>query len=59
MKKCFVRILLAFLVSAMFSLPLFSVDAKVTYVKGKAEVCRNNSWVALAVGDEIKASERQ
>ena len=58
MKKCFVRILLAFLVSAMFSLPLFSVDAKVTYVKGKVEVSHNGGdWILLKTGDTVSQSD--
>lgn len=58
MKKCFVRILLAFLVSAMFSLPLFSADAKVTYVKGKVEVSHNGGeWILLKTGDTVSQSD--
>ncbi len=58
MKKCFVRILLAFLVSAMFRLPLFSVDAKVTYVKGKVEVSHNGGdWILLKTGDTVSQSD--
>ena len=58
MKKCFTKILLAFLVSTLFSLPLFSADAKVTYVKGKVEVSHNGGdWILLKTGDVVSQSD--
>lgn len=36
---------------------LFAENAVVTYVKGKVEVNRNNEWVALNIGDELKQSD--
>lgn len=56
MKKIF-SIVLAAVLFAVISGPLFAATAKVTYVKGKVEVNRNNEWVALKMGDEIKESE--
>ena len=58
MKKTLVKLVLAFLVSTVISLPLFSADAKVTYVKGKVEVSHNGSdWVPLKTGDVIAQSD--
>ena len=37
--------------------PLFADNAKVTYIKGKVEVLRNEIWKPLKVGDEIVVSE--
>lgn len=56
MKKIF-SIVLSAVLFAVVSGPLFAATAKVTYVKGKVEVNRNNEWVALKMGDEIKESE--
>ena len=36
---------------------LFAVPAEIAYVRGKVEVCRNDSWVQLKVGDTVLASE--
>lgn len=36
---------------------LFSADATVTFVKGKVEVLKNNEWIALNPGDELKKSD--
>ena len=58
MKKTLVKLVLAFLVSTVISLPLFSAEAKVTYVKGKVEVSHNGSdWVPLKTGDVIAQSD--
>ena len=57
MKKTLVKLILAFLVSTVVSLPLFSAEAKVTYVKGKVEVSRGNGWVSLKVGDVVNEAE--
>ena len=58
MKKTLVKLILAFLVSTVISLPLFSAEAKVTYVKGKVEVSHNGSdWVPLKTGDVVAQSD--
>jgi len=58
MKKTLVKLILAFLVSTVISLPLFSAEAKVTYVKGKVEVSHNGSdWIPLKTGDVIAQSD--
>lgn len=58
MKKTLVKLVLAFLVSTVISMPLFSAEAKVTYVKGKVEVSHNGSdWVPLKTGDVIAQSD--
>ena len=58
MKKTLVKLVLAFFISTVISLPLFSADAKVTYVKGKVEVSHNGSdWVPLKTGDSIAQSD--
>jgi len=36
---------------------LFAENAKVTYIKGKVELNKNDTWVALKVGDEITNSD--
>lgn len=48
------------LISSLFvlgSTALFAADATVTFVKGKVEVLKNNQWVALQPGDELKKSD--
>ena len=58
MKKTLLKLVIAFFVSTVISLPLFSADAKVTYVKGKVEVSHNGSdWVPLKTGDSISQSD--
>lgn len=56
MKKI-TKILIAMAVLAYACVPLFSASAKVTYVKGKVEVNRNDSWIQLNVGDEVSETE--
>lgn len=57
MKKNFIRFILTGLFFSFVALPVFSADAKVTYIKGKVEVSRNGEWVALNVGDSVAQSE--
>lgn len=57
MKKNVVKFLSALVLSMMVSSPIFAEDAIVTYVKGKVEVQRGDTWVQLKVGDKIKESE--
>ncbi len=58
MKRTLVKLVLAFIVSTVISLPLFSAEAKVTYVKGKVEVSHNGSdWIPLKTGDVIAQSD--
>ncbi|MCR4736162.1 MAG: hypothetical protein K5829_14285 [Treponema sp.] len=46
---------IAVLISFVF--PVFSASAKVTYVKGKVEVNRNNEWIPLKAGDLVSETE--
>ena len=48
---------LAILFVSLLSAQLFAADGTVTYVKGKVEVKRGNSWVSLRVGDKVAQSE--
>lgn len=57
MKRIISKMLLSMLLTLFVAGPLFAANAKVTYLKGKVEVNRNNAWVALKVGDEVKESE--
>lgn len=57
MKRIISKLFLAALLIALTSGSVFAASAKVTYVKGKVEVSRGNSWVALKVGDLINESE--
>lgn len=41
----------------VFAMPLMAENAKVTYIKGKVEISKNNTWVPLSVGDEVRTSE--
>lgn len=41
----------------LFACKIFAADGVVTFVKGKVEVKRGNSWVALKVGDKVAQSE--
>ena len=54
MKKKIIVLLIAIL---LISSPLAAKNAKVTFVRGKAEVNRNNTWIQLSVGDLINESE--
>ncbi|MBO4534281.1 MAG: FecR domain-containing protein [Treponema sp.] len=57
MKRIISKLFLAVLLAALTCGSVFAASAKVTYVKGKVEVSRGDSWVALKVGDEVKESE--
>jgi len=57
MKRIISKLLLAALLAALTCGSVFAASAKVTYVKGKVEVSRGDTWVALKVGDEVKESE--
>ena len=57
MKRIISKLLLAALLTALTCGSVFAASAKVTYVKGKVEVSRGDTWVALKVGDEVKESE--
>lgn len=57
MKKNVVKFLSALVLSVFVTSPLLAEDAVVTYVKGKVEVQKGDSWVALKVGDTIKQSD--
>ncbi len=52
MKKTVLK-MLAFSVLSFFALPIFTEDAKVMAIVGKAEILRDNAWVALSVGDFV------
>lgn len=56
MKKM-ARLFAALVIFAASVVPAFSASAKVTYVKGKVEVNRNNEWIQLKVGDEVSETE--
>lgn len=56
MKK-FEKTLIAFLAAFVFASPLFAASAKVTFVKGKAEILKNNSWIALNIGDNVEMAD--
>lgn len=55
MKKLIKFLILLSVFSA--SLPLFATPAVVTYVSGKVEVNRNNSWIQLKTGDTLNESD--
>jgi len=57
MKRSLSKLFLIVLLLALTCGTAFAAGAKVTYVKGKVEVNRANSWVALKVGDVINESE--
>ena len=57
MKRIISKLFMAVLLAALTCGSVFAASAKVTYVKGKVEVSRGDSWVALNVGDEVKESE--
>ena len=49
--------LMAILFVTVLSCHLFAADGVVTFVKGKVEVKKGNSWVSLNVGDTVKQSD--
>lgn len=57
--KGFIKLtVISFLLSVLVCLPLFSAEAKVTYVKGKVEISRNGGeWNPLKIGDVISQSD--
>lgn len=57
MKRIISKLVLTALLAVLSCGSLFAASAKVTYVKGKVEVGRGNTWVALKVGDLINESE--
>ena len=57
MKRIISKLVIAAILAALTCGSVFAASAKVTYVKGKVEVSRGDSWVALRVGDEVKESE--
>lgn len=57
MKRIISKLVIAAILAALTCGSVFAASAKVTYVKGKVEVSRGDSWVALKVGDEVKESE--
>lgn len=56
MKRSF-KIFVVSLFVFFAALPVWSQSAKVTFVKGKVEVNRRGSWVAVKAGDTIALSE--
>lgn len=56
MKKT-TKVFLISLLAFVMAMPLWSLSAKVTYVKGKVEVSRNGTWRPLKVGDSIELNE--
>lgn len=54
--KRFYKLAVLFLVLSVSS-SLFAAEGIVTFVKGKVEVQRNSTWVALNVGDKVNQSE--
>lgn len=57
MKKNVVKFLSALVLTVFVSSPLVADEAVVTFVKGKVEVLKGDSWVALNVGDTVKQSD--
>ena len=47
----FKRVFIHLLIFSFVTLPFFSESAKVTYIKGKGEVLRNEKWQQLKVCD--------
>lgn len=56
MKKNFCKLIICGIFIFGASL-LFAENARVTYVKGKVEVLRNNSWAQLSVGDILEKAD--
>ena len=57
MKRLISKLIIAALVACFTCSSVFAASAKVTYVKGKVEVSRGNSWVSLKVGDVVNEAE--
>lgn len=57
MKKNFVKVLISTVFTFFICSSLFAENARVTYVKGKAEVLRENSWVQLSAGDTLNKAD--
>lgn len=47
----------AIILSVLSGFSLFAAEGTVTYLKGKVEVQRENSWVPLKIGDKVYSSE--
>ncbi len=57
MKRLISKMIIAVLVALFVCNYSFAASAKVTFVKGKVEISRGNTWVALKVGDLVNESE--
>lgn len=57
MKRFVSKMIIVMALSVLAASSVFAASAKVTYVKGKVEVSRDNAWVTLKVGDEVKEAE--
>ncbi len=57
MKKLFTKFISIFVLSFLITSPVIAEDAVVTFVKGKVEVLKGDSWVSLNVGDSLKQSD--
>lgn len=57
MNKFKIKYLVSFLLLSISLAPLSALSAKVTYVKGKVEVNRRNTWVQLKTGDSVSEKE--
>ena len=51
------RVFIYLLIFSFVTLPFFSESAKVTYIKGKGEVLRNEKWQQLKVGDFLQEKD--
>lgn len=51
------RVFIYLLIFSFVTLPFFSESAKVTYIKGKVEVFRNEKWQQLKVGDFLQEKD--
>lgn len=57
MKKNLIKVLSVLGLALCFNSAVFAADAVVTYVNGKVEVNRNNTWIGLKAGDVVYESE--
>lgn len=57
MKKSIIKLFVALIVLFAVCSPAFSDNARVTFVKGKAEVLQNDKWVQLNVGDTLAKAD--
>jgi len=57
MKKNLIKTLFVLLFTILAGSYVFADGATVTFVKGKVEVSRGDSWVQLNIGDELKESD--